>query len=186
MGAARRSLDCPVRKDDDLGRRSRIIIIVASFFLLASFVVPAHSRFGRNKIQRRNLKWSVLKTPHFEFYFHQGCDAFVVRAALIMEDGYRMLSEKLELELPWRVPVILYGAHKDFLQTNVAESLLPEGVQAFAEPSRKRIVLPYTGSYKAFAHTAVHELAHVFTFQLVYNKLLDNVFSRNYLFPMPL
>ena len=169
-----------------MGRRRRIIIIVASFFLLASFVAPAHSRFGRNKIQRRNLKWSVLKTPHFEFYFHQGCDAFVVRAALIMEDGYRMLSEKLELELPWRVPVILYGAHKDFLQTNVAESLLPEGVQAFAEPSRKRIVLPYTGSYKAFAHTAVHELAHVFTFQLVYNKLLDNVFSRNYLFPMPL
>ncbi|MEJ2720190.1 MAG: biopolymer transporter Tol, partial [bacterium] len=41
-------------------------------------------------------------------------------------------------------------------------------------------------SYKSFAHTAVHELAHVFTFQIVYNRLLDNVFSRNYLFPMPL
>jgi len=84
------------------------------------------------------------------------------------------------------VPVILYSAHNDFLQTNVSSQLLPEGVQAFAEPSRKRIVLPFTGSYKAFAHTAVHELAHVFTFQIVYNKLLDNVFSRNYLFPMPL
>jgi Tol biopolymer transport system component len=153
---------------------------------VAAFAAPADAQFGRNKIQYKNLKWQVLTTPHFEFYFHQGSEAFVLRAALIMEDGYRMLAEKLQEDLPWRVPVILYGSHSDFLQTNVSDSMLPEGVQAFAEPSRKRIVLPFTGSYKAFAHTAVHELAHVFTFQVVYNRLLDNVFSRNYLFPMPL
>jgi WD40 repeat protein len=152
--------------------------------LVAAF--PAYAQFGRNKIQYKYLKWQVLTTPHFEFYFHQGAESFVVRAALIMEDGYQMLSGKLGETLPWRVPVILYAAHNDFLENNIAETLLPEGVQAFAEPSRKRIVVPFTGSYQAFAHTAVHELSHVFTFQIVYNRLLDNVFSQNYLFPMPL
>jgi Tol biopolymer transport system component len=97
-----------------------------------------------------------------------------------------MLSDKLQVTLPWRVPVILYASHNDFLQTNIQLSLIPEGVQAFAEPSRKRIVLPFTGSFPAFAHTAIHELAHVFTFQIVYNRLMDNVFSRNALFGMPL
>ncbi|UCH84869.1 MAG: PD40 domain-containing protein, partial [Candidatus Latescibacterota bacterium] len=160
--------------------------IVGILVLLTVAVSPVWAQFGRNKIQYRNFKWQVLTTPHFEFYFHQGAEAFVVRAALVMEDGYRMLSDKVAADLPWRVPVILYSAHNDFLQTNVSTQLLPEGVQAFAEPSRKRIVLPFTGSYKAFAHTAIHELAHVFTFQIVYNKLLDNAFSRNYLFPMPL
>ncbi|HEX5133681.1 MAG TPA: BamA/TamA family outer membrane protein, partial [Candidatus Krumholzibacteria bacterium] len=58
--------------------------------------------------------------------------------------------------------------------------------QAFAEPSRRRIVLPFTSSFKEFQHTAIHELAHVFTFNIVYNRMLDNVFTRNYLFPMPL
>ncbi|UCG52957.1 MAG: PD40 domain-containing protein [Candidatus Latescibacterota bacterium] len=167
--------------------RGRIISVLVLLTVLASAAaIPTQAQFGRNKIQYKNLDWQVLTTPHFEFHFHQGSEAFVIRAALIMEDGYRMLSEKVQETLPWRVPVILYGAHNDFLQTNVAQQLLPEGVQAFAEPSRKRIVLPFTGSYKAFAHTAIHELAHVFTFQIVYNRLLDNVFSRNYLFPMPL
>ncbi len=178
------------RKDDGLRLRHRIfaigVILVTSVVLVIVLAAPTNAQFGRNKIQHKNLKWQVLTTPHFEFYFHEGSEAFVLRAALIMEDGYRMLEDKLQQGLPWRVPVILYGAHSDFLQTNVSDSMLPEGVQAFAEPSRRRIVLPFTGSYKAFAHTAVHELAHVFTFQIVYNRLLDNVFSRNYLFPMPL
>lgn len=163
-----------------------LVILGIALGLFLGVALPAEAQFGRNKIQYKNLKWQVLTTPHFEFYFYEGCEPFVVRAALIMEDGHRMLSEKLGETLPWRVPVILYGSHNDFLQNNVAETLLPEGVQAFAEPSRKRIVLPFTGSYDAFAHTAVHELAHVFTFQIVYNRLLDNVFSQNYLFPMPL
>ena len=163
-----------------------IIAVGIGLSLLLAAAHPADALFGRNKIQYKYLKWQVLTTPHFEFYFHQGAETFVVRAALIMEDGYQMLSGKLQETLPWRVPVILYAAHNDFLQNNIAESLLPEGVQAFAEPSRKRIVLPFTGSYEAFAHTAIHELSHVFTFQIVYNRLLDNAFSQNYLFPMPL
>lgn len=167
-------------------RQRGVAVLVLALAVLVAVALSAQAQFGRNKIQYKNLKWQVLTTPHFEFYFHQGSESFVVRAALIMEDGYRMLAEQLQENLPWRVPVILYGAHSDFLQNNIAETLLPEGVQAFAEPSRKRIVVPFTGSYDAFAHTAVHELAHVFTFQIVYNRLLDNVFSQNYLFPMPL
>ncbi len=148
--------------------------------------MPAHAQFGRNKIQYKNHNWHVLSTPHFEIHFYDGSEAFAVRAGLVLEDGYRMLSEKLHETLPWKVPIILYGSHNDFLQTNVSLQNLPEGVQAFAEPSRKRIVLPFTGSYPQFAHTAIHELAHVFTFQIIYNRLLDNVFSRTSLFGLPL
>ncbi len=173
-------------EERDVGIRNRIWAIAVVACLAICAAAPAGAQFGRNKIQHKNLKWQVLTTPHFEFYFYQGSEAFVVRAALIMEDGYRMLSEKLQESLPWRVPVMLYGAHNDFLENNIADTLLPEGVQAFAEPSRKRIVLPFTGSYDEFAHTAIHELAHVFTFQIVYNKLLDSVFSQNYLFNLPL
>lgn len=159
---------------------------VVSFLLvcLTAGCVFAQS-FGRNKIQYRDHKWEVLSTPHFDIHYYKGAEPFAVRAGLVLEDGYDMLSYKLKEVLAWRVPVILYSSHNDFLQTNVTTSLLSEGVQAFAEPSRRRIVLPFTSSFKEFAHTAIHELAHVFTFQIVYNRMLDNVFTRNYLFPMP-
>ncbi|MFQ5510436.1 MAG: hypothetical protein ACE5EO_01180 [Candidatus Krumholzibacteriia bacterium] len=166
--------------------RKTTVLVIASLFLLSALAGPAAAQFGRNKIQYKNHNWHVLSTPHFEIHFYDGSDAFAVRAGLVLEDGYRMLSGKLHETLPWKVPVILYGSHNDFLQTNVSLESLSEGVQAFAEPSRKRIVLPFTGSYPQFAHTAIHELAHVFTFQIIYSRLLDNVFSRTSLFGLPL
>ncbi len=166
--------------------RATPILTLTALILLLLIAIPAQAQFGRNKIQYRDLNWQILETPHFEIHFYQGSESFAIRTGLVLEDGYKMLSEKLHITLPWRVPVILYASHNDFLQTNIQLSLIPEGVQAFAEPSRKRIVVPFTGSFPAFAHTAIHELAHVFTFQIVYNRLMDNVFSRNALFGMPL
>jgi hypothetical protein len=164
----------------------RIVAVLAVLTVCFSATGANSQRFGRNKIQYKNHKWKVLSTPHFDIHFYDGAESFAVRAGLVLEDGYDMLSYKLKEVLPWRVPIILYSSHNDFLQTNVTTSLLPEGVQAFAEPSRRRIVLPFTSSFKEFAHTAIHELAHVFTFYIVYNRMLDNVFTRGYVFPMQL
>ncbi|MFH1755771.1 MAG: BamA/TamA family outer membrane protein [Candidatus Latescibacterota bacterium] len=162
------------------------LYVLALLIVAFSMSFADASYFGRNKVQFKDFQWEILNTPHFEIYFYRGEEAFAARAALILEDGYQMISGKLQSTLPWKVPIILYGSHNDFQQTNVSSGLIPEGVQGFAEPSRKRVVLPFNESYHAFRHTAVHELAHVFTFNIVYNQLLDNVFSRSYLFPMPL
>jgi Tol biopolymer transport system component len=164
----------------------RHVAILTALIVAATASTVSSQRFGRNKIQYKDHQWRVLSTPHFDIHFYQGSEQFAVRAGLVLEDGYDMLSYKLKVMLPWRVPIILYSSHNDFLQTNVTTSLLPEGVQAFAEPSRRRIVLPFTSSFKEFAHTAIHELAHVFTFQIVFNRLLDNVFTRSYTFPLQL
>jgi Tol biopolymer transport system component len=166
----------------------KVLAAIALLAFLAGFL-PGEARaqrFGRNKIQYTDYKWHVLSTPHFDIHYYEGAEAFAVRAGLVLEDGYEEYAYTLKEVLPWRVPVILYSNHADFLETNVADGQLSEGVQAFAEPSRRRIVLPFTSSFKEFHHTAIHELAHVFTFNIVYNRMLDNVFTRNYLFPMPL
>ncbi len=165
----------------------RVLVVSAlAAFLIAGVLAPASAQFGRNKIQYHTYDWQVLSTPHFDIHYYKGAEAFAVRAGLVLEDSYDRYSVMLKTVLPWRVPVILYSNHSDFLETNVTEGHLSEGVQAFAEPSRRRIVLPFTSSFKEFEHTAVHELAHVFTFHIVYNRMLDNVFTRNYLFSMPL
>jgi hypothetical protein len=164
-----------------------LAVSTAAVFLFCALASAGHAQtFGRNKIQYHNYEWHVLSTPHFDIHYYTGAEAFAARAGLVLEDAYDRYSVRLKVVLPWRIPVILYSNHSDFLETNVESGQLSEGVQAFAEPSRRRIVLPFTSSFKEFEHTAVHELAHVFTFHIVYNRMLDNVFTRNYLFPMPL
>jgi Tol biopolymer transport system component len=59
-------------------------------------------------------------------------------------------------------------------------------VQAFAEPTRKRMVLHFSGSNEDFAHTAIHELVHMFEFDIIYGSLLRSAFAQGALFNIPL
>jgi Tol biopolymer transport system component len=142
--------------------------------------------FGKNKIQYKQFEWYVLKTPHFDINFPGGYRDLAARTGVILEAGYDKLSIDLSHRVAWRIPVIIYGSHSDFQQTNVTWSIIPEGVQAFAEPMRKRMVLHFGGSNSDYAHTAVHELVHIFSYDMMYGTLLRSVFSRSMLFPIPL
>ncbi|MCK4550224.1 MAG: PD40 domain-containing protein, partial [Candidatus Krumholzibacteria bacterium] len=143
-------------------------------------------RFGKNKVQYKKFDWKVLKTPHFDVHFHEGYRDLAARTAVILEYGYGKLSNDFDHDIGWRIPVILYASHSYFQQTNITWGLLPEGVQAFAEPTRKRMVLHFGGSNADFAHTAIHELVHMFQFDIIYGSLLRSAFAQGALFNIPL
>ena len=160
-----------------------------AFACIAALAAPSGAQsdwFGKNKVQYKQFEWYVLKTPHFDINFPDGYRDLAARTGVILEAGYNKLSNDLAHRVAWRIPVIIYGSHSDFQQTNVTWSLIPEGVQAFAEPMRKRMVLHFGGSNTDYAHTAVHELVHIFSFDIIYGTLLRSVFSRSMLFPIPL
>lgn len=170
-----------------MNRAARILAAVVTISTVCSSSLEAQVWFfGKNKVQYKDFRWQVLKTPHFDIHFDEGYRELAARTAVVLEHGYMKLSEDFSHRLSWRIPVILYGSHSDFQQTNVTWSLIPEGVQAFAEPLRKRMVLHYGGSNADFAATTIHELVHIFTYDIVYGGLLKSVFSRNMLFQIPL
>jgi Tol biopolymer transport system component len=163
-------------------------LIVSSLLCIVTSA-PAGAQawfFGKNKVQYKDFDWNILTTPHFDIHFSEGYRDLAARTAIVLEYGYDKLSRDFSHNIAWRIPVILYGSHSDFQQTNVTWSLIPEGVQAFAEPLRKRMVLHFGGSNVDFAHTTIHELVHIFTFDIVYGSLMRSVFSRNLLFQIPL
>lgn len=170
-------------------RHQRILttVLAAAVFLVAASP-PLGAQawwFGKNKVQYKDLEWQVLKTPHFDLHFTEGYADLAARTAVVLEYGYGKLSQDFDHYIKWRIPVILYGSHSDFQQTNVTWSNIPEGVQAFAEPNRRRMVLHYSGSDVDFAHTTIHELVHIFSFDIIYGNLLRSVFTRNMLFQIP-
>ena len=170
-------------------RITRAALGALVFACAAACAAPAASQdaaFGKNKVQIKKFEWFVLKTPHFDINFPGGYRDLAARTGVILEAGYIKLSNDMSHRVAWRIPVIIYGSHSDFQQTNVIWDIIPEGVQAFAEPMRKRMVLHFGGSNADYAHTAVHELVHIFSYDIIYGTLLRSVFSRSMLFPIPL
>jgi hypothetical protein len=162
----------------------RLVVAVLLAVLLAASPAPAQ-RYGKNKVQLHDLQWRVLTTPHFDLHFHDGAEELAVRAAIIAERAYREYADRLDRDLPFRVPFILYSSHADFAQTNIAPYLIGEGTGGFSEPFRNRVVLPYNGSHADFVHVIRHELVHVFMFDMAFGARSTDL-GRNTFFSIPL
>ena len=67
---------------------------------------------------------------------------------------------------------MLYKTQSEFQQQNVEPSELPEGVLAFAEPYRDRMVLPIDEADDSLYRLITHELTHIFEFDIIPRSLL--------------
>ncbi len=127
--------------------------------------------FGQNKIQTKNLKWEICKTPNFTIYFTKGGENLAAFAAGVLENAYTRLSQMLGISIKEKIPVIIYNSPNDFRETNIILDLIEEGVGGFTEFYKSRVVVPFDGSYASFKHVLEHELTHVFEFRIFYKGI---------------
>ncbi len=146
-------------------RRNLVGLVVLPVLALALGAVPARAQFGafgQNKIQYRHFQWHVLRGPHVDLYFYPE-EAELARVALsYAEASYVVLEAKFRHSVNRRIPLVVYASHQDFEQTNVLPFVPPEALLGVTEFLKRRVAVPFTGSYAEFRHSLRHELVHVF------------------------
>jgi Tol biopolymer transport system component len=151
-------------------RRDRLTLATA-IILLATVVTPGEAQyFGKNKVQYRSFDWVVLESDHFEVYYYQGERKIAVDGARIAERAYSRLSAVLDHEFEEKIPLIIYASHTDFQMTNVSPGHIGEGTQGVTELMKRRVFLPFTGSYSEFRHVLEHELVHAFQLDMLMGR----------------
>ncbi len=141
--------------------RCCLILLLA----LTGTAVPAAAQFGsfgQNKIQYRDFDWHVLRGDHVDVYYYPAAEGIARLALSYAEVSYDTLSRRFNHEVESRIPLIVYASHTDFEQTNVLPFVPPEGILGVTEFMKRRVTLPFRGSYSEFRHTLRHELVHVF------------------------
>jgi hypothetical protein len=128
--------------------------------------------FGKNKIRYDNFRWHIYTTDHFEIFFYPEIETHLERIASYAESAYQQVSSDLKHDLAFKVPLVLYKTQSEFQQQNIEPSELPEGVLAFAEPYRDRMVLPIDEQADALYRLITHELTHIFEFDIIPRSLL--------------
>jgi Tol biopolymer transport system component len=155
--------------------------------LAALAAAPAAAQyFGQNKVQYRQYDWRTLRSDHFEIFFYPELDSLARRVLDLSEKSDALLSRTLGHRLTRRVPIVLYGSHNDFAQTNVTPALIDAGTGGFTEVLRNRVVLPFTGPYEDLRHVLVHELVHAYMFDLLYGGAAGAMLARQSFYQPPL
>ncbi|MEN3038530.1 MAG: hypothetical protein ABDI07_05140, partial [Candidatus Kryptonium sp.] len=152
--------------------KKTINLIFISLFLYSSCLAQWYY-FGRNKVQYTEFQWDVLKTEHFDIYYHPEMKDLAEKGAYFAEEAYAELQEKFNINILNKIPLVFYSSHLYFQQTNTTPGLIPEGVGGFFEFIKGRVVIPFDGSIYQFKHVIKHELVHVFTFHKIQRVLKD-------------
>jgi hypothetical protein len=138
--------------------------------------VNAQSQFapyyGKNQIHYDKFDWHIYKTDHFEIYFYPENEQHLARVASYAESAYQQVSSDLRHDLAARVPLIIFKTHSEFQQQNIAPGAAQEGVLAFAEGERHRMVLPIDLPSDLLYGLIVHELTHVFQYDIIPTSLI--------------
>jgi Tol biopolymer transport system component len=143
--------------------------VVAAPQLEAQFI----PYFGKNKVKYDDFSWRVYKSPHFEMYYYPEFEQHLARVSSYAESAYQKISSDFKHELTFPVPMILYKTHSEFEETNLFPDFVPEGVLAFAEPMRDRMVLPIDEPPDKLQGLITHELTHVFAYDIIPRNLIQ-------------
>ncbi len=130
--------------------------------------------FGKNAIRYDNFRWHTYQTDHFEIYYYPEIEPHLERMSSYAESAYQHISAELKHDLAAKVPLILFQTSAEFYQQNVIPGAAQEGVGAFAEPSRYRILMPMDEPPDLLYRLIVHELTHIFQFDIIPTSLIRN------------
>lgn len=138
----------------------------------AAAQTPFVPYFGKSLVRYDNFDWQVYTTEHFQIYYYPETKQHIERAAAYAESAYQHISAELKHDLATKVPLILFKTHSEFEQQLVIPGAAQEGVGAFAESDRNRILLPMDEPPDLLYRLIVHELTHVFEFDIIPQSLM--------------
>src|SRR6187200_2881108 len=156
----------------------RTAVVATLLLLSAGFVADAFAQtpyvpyYGKNKIRYNNFEWHIYTTDHFEIYYYPEIESHVERVTSYAESAYQQVSSDLKHDLAFKIPLVVFKTQSEFQQQNIEPGELPEGVLAFAEPYRDRMVLPIDEPSDALYRLITHELTHIFEFDIIPRSLL--------------
>jgi len=153
-------------------KRLRLVTLIFGLLAAAFAARPAAAQygpaFGQNKIAYDNFRWKVYKAPHFDIYYYPESEPFLNEVVSYAESAYVRLSQDLDHELRFRIPMVIYKTHGEFEETNITLEEVPEEVGAFAEPIQNRMVLPIDQPPDKLYKLISHELTHIFQYSLFF------------------
>ncbi len=124
--------------------------------------------FGKNKIKYDDLQWRIYHSPHFDVHYYPEAESHLQKVVSFAESGYDELSRRFDHQVRDPIPLIYYATHNEFEQNNIILNFIPEGVGAFAVPTRNRMVLPVDMPDPELMQLILHELTHIFQFSMLY------------------
>ena len=162
--------------------KTSLFLVLTLSILFNSSISHCQYPFGKNKIQYFSKDWRVIETEHAEIFYYPDETAVAQYISGFAEQVYDEYASFFRIDFDRKIPIILYGTHHDFTETNVIPYMVSEGTGGFTEFIKGRVALPFMGSYSELKGVFRHEMVHVFMLEKL-RIVMDSRRMYNYQHP---
>ncbi|MEO0628633.1 MAG: hypothetical protein AAFY91_16675, partial [Bacteroidota bacterium] len=142
----------------------QIVFLVLAFL----FALPVSAQyFGRNKPHYESFEFQRYQSPHFELYTYINNQEWLLDFLNDAEEWYTVHQFILQDSIKFRNPLIIYGNHPDFQQTNTISGAIGTGTGGVTEAFKNRVIMPVAMTRPQTRHVLGHELVHAFQYDMV-------------------
>lgn len=149
--------------------------------ILSLFSTELYAQFGKNNVRYDHLD-QVYQSYRFDIHHNLDLDdpaqkAYLDQVAANLENASDWMSSYgvFNYSIEERIPVLFYKTHHEMETSNLVGGFMPEGVGAFVESFRYRMVLKADFSRPLGRAIGVHELAHEFQFAVQSRSIVEKI-----------
>ena len=142
-------------------------------------------RFGKNRIQHKNMEWYFFSSNNFEVYYYDGGQANARMAIDYLESEFDRITQLIGFVAYTKPKIFIYNSRQELLQSNLNlnnNDYTVDGQTFFAKLLAE---VPFTGSWESFKEELIYGTSKAIIEEMLYGSSISDAFQSNLINSFP-
>ncbi|MFD2037649.1 biopolymer transporter Tol [Belliella marina] len=152
---------------------------------LKSFGQFDQERFGKNRIQHKNIEWYYFSSNNFEVYYYDGGVTNARMAIDYLENEFDRLTQMIGYVAYTKPKIFIYNSPEELLQSNLnlnKDEFTVDGQTFFSKLLGE---VAFTGTWEDFKKELVYSTSKVIIEEMLYGSTIADAFQSNLINSFP-
>src|SRR5680860_249396 len=159
-----------------------VLLIVLPKSLMAQF---DQERFGKNRIQHKNMEWYFYSSNNFEVYYYDGGQNNARMAIEFLESEFDRITQLIGYVAYTKPKIFIYNSRHDLLQSNLDLNKNNYTVDGQTYFSKLLTEVPFTGSWESFKEELIYGTSKAIIEEMLYGSSISDAFQSNLINSFP-
>src|SRR5690606_30683388 len=159
-----------------------VLLVVLPGSLKAQF---DQERFGKNRIQHKNMDWYFYSSNNFEVYYYDGGQTNARMAIDYLESEFDRITQLIGFVAYTKPKIFIYNSRQELLQSNLnlnKDDYTVDGQTYFAKLLAE---VPFTGSWESFKEELIYGTSKAIIEEMLYGSSISEAFQSNLINSFP-
>ncbi len=142
-------------------------------------------RFGKNRIQHKNMEWYFFSSNNFEVYYYDGGQNNARMAIDYLESEFDRITQLIGFVAYTKPKIFIYNSRQELLQSNLDLNKDDYTIDGQTYFSKLLTEVPFTGSWESFKEELIYGTSKAIIEEMLYGSSISDAFQTNLINSFP-